>query len=94
VAKDEQNGQIVRILYLRNRTEPHRENLKEDYDRVAKRALEEKKQVPLKNGSGIIFQPILFLSINNSLPAAAWLNGAKQQKFCTGEEIINNQHYL
>jgi peptidyl-prolyl cis-trans isomerase SurA len=43
VAKDEQNGQIVRILYLRNRTEPHRENLKEDYDRVAKRALEEKK---------------------------------------------------
>jgi peptidyl-prolyl cis-trans isomerase SurA len=43
VTKDEQNGQIVRILYLRNRTEPHRENLKEDYDRVAKRALEEKK---------------------------------------------------
>lgn len=43
VAKDDQNGQIVRLVYLRNRTEPHRENLKEDYDRVAKRALEEKK---------------------------------------------------
>jgi peptidyl-prolyl cis-trans isomerase SurA len=43
VTKDAQGGQMVRIVYLRNRTEPHRENLKEDYDRVAKRALEEKK---------------------------------------------------
>ncbi len=43
VTKDERGNQIVRLVYLRNRTEPHRENLKEDYDRVAKRALEEKK---------------------------------------------------
>ncbi|MEO7529939.1 MAG: peptidylprolyl isomerase [Sediminibacterium sp.] len=43
VSKDANGGQMVRIIYLRNRTEPHRENLKEDYDRVAKRALEEKK---------------------------------------------------
>ncbi len=40
---DERNRKVVRLLYLKNRTEPHRENLKEDYDRVAKRALEEKK---------------------------------------------------
>jgi len=43
VYKDERGTQIVRLIYLRNRTEPHRENLKEDYDRIAKRALEEKK---------------------------------------------------
>jgi peptidyl-prolyl cis-trans isomerase SurA len=43
VTRDERGTQIVRLVYLRNRTEPHRENLKEDYDRVAKRALEEKK---------------------------------------------------
>ena len=46
--KDERGGQVVRIIYLRNRTEPHRENLKEDYDRIAKRALEEKKNSALE----------------------------------------------
>ncbi len=46
--KDERGGQVVRLIYLRNRTEPHRENLKEDYDRVAKRALEEKKSSALE----------------------------------------------
>ena len=48
VYKDERLRQMVRIIYLRNRTEPHRENLKEDYDRVAKRALEEKKSSALE----------------------------------------------
>ena len=47
VYKDDR-GTHVRIVYLRNRTEPHRENLKEDYDRVAKRALEEKKSSALE----------------------------------------------
>lgn len=42
---DQTNGkQAVRILYLKSRTEPHRENLKDDYDKVAQRALEVKKQ--------------------------------------------------
>ena len=48
VYKDERNNQVVRLVYLRNRTEPHRENLKEDYDRIAKRALEEKKGIALE----------------------------------------------
>jgi len=48
VYKDERNNQVVRLVYLRNRTEPHRENLKEDYDRIAKRALEEKKSIALE----------------------------------------------
>jgi len=43
VYKDEQDKQAVRIVYLQARTEPHRENLRDDYDRVAQRALEEKK---------------------------------------------------
>ena len=41
---DERGRKTVRILYLKNRTEPHRENLKDDYNRVAQRALEIKKQ--------------------------------------------------
>ncbi|MBC7849213.1 MAG: peptidylprolyl isomerase [Chitinophagaceae bacterium] len=34
----------VRIVYLKSRTEPHRENMKDDYSRIAARALEYKKQ--------------------------------------------------
>jgi peptidyl-prolyl cis-trans isomerase SurA len=44
VYKDEQEKQAVRIVFLQNRTEPHRENLRDDYDRVAQRALAEKKE--------------------------------------------------
>jgi peptidyl-prolyl cis-trans isomerase SurA len=41
---DERGKKVVRIVYLRSKSEPHRENLKDDYDKIAKRALEEKKQ--------------------------------------------------
>ncbi len=44
VYKDEQEKQAVRLVYLQNRTEPHRENLRDDYDRIAQRALAEKKE--------------------------------------------------
>ena len=41
---DERGRKTVRILYLKTRTEPHRENLKDDYNKIAQRALEIKKQ--------------------------------------------------
>ncbi|ULQ56034.1 peptidylprolyl isomerase [Flavihumibacter rivuli] len=41
--EDERGKKGVRIVYFKNRTEPHRENLKDDYDRLAQKALEEKK---------------------------------------------------
>jgi len=44
VFANEQGKKGVRFIYLRTRTEPHRENLKEDYNKIATRALEEKKQ--------------------------------------------------
>jgi peptidyl-prolyl cis-trans isomerase SurA len=37
----------VRIVEILSKTEPHRENLKDDYDKVAQRALEEKKNAAL-----------------------------------------------
>ena len=40
---DERGKKSVRIVYLKTRTEPHRENMKDDYNREAQRALEEKK---------------------------------------------------
>lgn len=42
--QDERGRKGVRIMYLKTRTEPHRENLKDDYSRVANRALEIKKE--------------------------------------------------
>jgi peptidyl-prolyl cis-trans isomerase SurA len=45
---DERGKKGVRILYLKSRSEPHRENLKEDYNRIANRALEFKKQEALE----------------------------------------------
>ena len=43
VYKDEQDKQAVRLVYLQKRTEPHRENMRDDYDRIAQRALAEKR---------------------------------------------------
>lgn len=40
----EQGKKGVRLLFLRTRTEPHIENMKDDYNKIASRALDEKKQ--------------------------------------------------
>lgn len=40
---DMQGKKGVRIVNILSKTEPHRENMREDYDRIAQRALEEKK---------------------------------------------------
>jgi peptidyl-prolyl cis-trans isomerase SurA len=40
---DDRGKKGIRIVYLKTRTNPHRENLKDDYNRVSQRALEEKK---------------------------------------------------
>jgi len=48
VYTDERGRKVVRLIYLKNRTQPHRENLKDDYNRVSQRALEEKKNAALE----------------------------------------------
>lgn len=40
---DERGKKGVRIVYLISRSEPHRENLKDDYNKISQRALENKK---------------------------------------------------
>ncbi len=45
---DERNRKVVRLIYFKTKKEPHRENLKEDYNRVSQRALEEKKSATLE----------------------------------------------
>ncbi len=41
---DDRGKRGVRIVYLKTRTSPHRENLKDDYSKIAARALEVKKE--------------------------------------------------
>jgi peptidyl-prolyl cis-trans isomerase SurA len=43
VSTDPTGKKIVRIIYLKTRTEPHRANLKDDYNKMADKAIEEKK---------------------------------------------------
>jgi peptidyl-prolyl cis-trans isomerase SurA len=49
VFTDERGKKGVRIVYLISKSEPHRENLKDDYNRIAQRALEQKKNKVLQN---------------------------------------------
>ncbi len=48
VFTDERGKKGVRIIYLLSKSEPHRENLKDDYNKVAQRALEQKKNKALQ----------------------------------------------
>lgn len=48
VYTDERGRKAVRILHLKRRTDPHRENLMDDYNRIAQRALEEKKNLAME----------------------------------------------
>jgi peptidyl-prolyl cis-trans isomerase SurA len=48
VFTDERGQKKVRLIYFKNRTEPHRENLKDDYNKLSLRAVEEKKQAKLE----------------------------------------------
>ena len=46
---DDRGRKLVRLVYLKTKTNPHRENLKEDYNKIAQRALDEKKQAKLES---------------------------------------------
>lgn len=45
---DQRGKKGVRIVYLKSKSEPHRENIKDDYNKIAQRALEEKKNDELE----------------------------------------------
>jgi peptidyl-prolyl cis-trans isomerase SurA len=48
VFTDEKGKKGVRIIYMVSKSAPHRENLKDDYNRIAARALEEKRSAALE----------------------------------------------
>jgi peptidyl-prolyl cis-trans isomerase SurA len=48
VFTDERGKKGIRIVYMVSKSEPHRENMKDDYNRIAQRALDEKKNSTLE----------------------------------------------
>lgn len=77
---DERGKKGIRIVYLRSKTQPHRENLKDDYNRVAQRALEEKKNDALESWFGKKI-PTYFIRVDKDYQGCAemkkWLVGNK-----------------
>jgi peptidyl-prolyl cis-trans isomerase SurA len=71
--EDERHKKGVRIVYLKSKSEPHRENLKDDYDQIAQRALEIKKQQVLEKW----FQsklPSYYIMIDDQFKGCSALN--------------------
>lgn len=79
VYTDERGKQGVRILYLKSRSEPHRENMKDDYNRIAQRALEIKKQGELEKWF-VSKIPTYYIMIDSEFvdcaPMQSWLQYA------------------
>jgi len=64
----------VRIVEIISKTEPHRENLKDDYDKVAQRALEEKKNDLLESWFNKKI-PTFYVNISKEYQTCPELNG-------------------
>lgn len=78
---DERGKKGVRIIYLKSRTEPHRMNLRDDYNKISQAALEEKKMIALDKWLGshlsshyIMLDP----SIAGCEGLQKWYNATKQ----------------
>ena len=80
---DERGRKAVRIVYLKTRTEPHRENLKDDYNRISQRALEEKKNEVLEQwfNKKVVTYYILVDDEYKSFPEMGkWMSGTAASK--------------
>ncbi len=74
---DERGKKGVRIIQILSKTEPHRENLKDDYDKVAQRALEEKKNDALEKWFTKKI-PSFYVNISDELNRARKCKNGKQ----------------
>jgi peptidyl-prolyl cis-trans isomerase SurA len=77
---DDRGKKGIRIVHLKSKTEPHKENLKDDYDRVATRALEDKKNDILEAWFAKKI-PTYYITIDDELKScpemSKWLIGIK-----------------
>ncbi|MDO6433546.1 peptidylprolyl isomerase [Flavitalea sp. BT771] len=76
---DERGKKGVRIVLMVSKSEPHTENLKDDYNRVAQRALDEKKSAALEKWFGTKI-PTFYIMIDGDYKTCSnlskWQTGA------------------
>lgn len=76
---DERGKKGVRIVYLKTRSEPHRENMKDDYNKIASRAIEEKKYDAMEKWFNLRI-PTYYVMIDDEARSCSqlgkWLPGA------------------
>ncbi|GAO42798.1 peptidylprolyl isomerase [Flavihumibacter petaseus] len=70
---DERGKKSVRIIYLKSRTEPHRENLKDDYNKIAERALDIKQAEAVEKWFNSKI-PTFYLQIDSDFNSCPQLN--------------------
>jgi peptidyl-prolyl cis-trans isomerase SurA len=78
---DERGRKAVRILHLKTRTQPHRENLKDDYSKISMRALEEKRATTLEKWF-VQRIPTFYISIDNEF------KGCQEVKQWIGSTVV------
>ena len=84
---DERGKKGVRIVKLISRSEPHRENLRDDYDRIAQRALDQKRSAVLEKWF-MAKIPTFYIMIDPEYQNCANLaNGASPRRL----QVINLQ---
>ncbi|UYQ92711.1 peptidylprolyl isomerase [Chitinophaga horti] len=80
--KDERNGNGMRIVYLKTRSQPHRENLQDDYARIQERALKI-KQAETLNKWLLDKIPTFYVDVEqefkNCNNVAQWMNALAKQ---------------
>ena len=85
---DERGKKGVRFLYLKSKSEPHRENLKDDYSKVAARALEEKKENALEDWFNKKIKTY-YLMIDPAYQSCEvmekWIDASKKSKIITNK---------
>jgi peptidyl-prolyl cis-trans isomerase SurA len=85
---DERGKKGVRFLYLKSKSEPHRENLKDDYSKVAIRALEEKKENALEdwfNKKIKTYYLMIDPAYQNCEVMEKWIDASKKSKIVTNK---------
>jgi peptidyl-prolyl cis-trans isomerase SurA len=80
---DERGRKAVRILHLKTRTQPHRENLKDDYSKISMRALEEKRASVLEKWF-VQRVPNFYISIDKEF------TGCEEIKQWAGSAVASN----
>ncbi len=83
VFTDDRGKKGVHIIYLISKSDPHRENLKDDYDRIAQRAIEQKKQSVIEKWFRAKI-PTYYIMIDDQYKhcsnLAKWLSGSTASK--------------